>query len=178
MAEQPEYQHSQEDFRRLDGFMLYTTLIPAAVAVIVVDLIGPATLPNILLSHLLALWAGFSAVWLFHLKYRNSLSPRLARSMGMITGLMIMALGMVLGPFIALAAKGEVREWPLMYLVLLAEYLNALPVAARLSSSMTPEAFTILLLTVCMIPFTLFHFVAATLGSAIAIWMFPQRPMK
>lgn len=177
MAEQPEHQHSQQDFDRTEGLLLYTTLIPAASAVAVADLIGPPTLPNILLSHCLALWAGFSSVLLFRLKYRYILSPSLAWLSGMITGITMMAIAMLV-PFLTLGTLGTLSDWPLQYVVLVAEYLDALPVAARLSSWMTREPFTIFLVSVCMVLFTISHMVAATLGSAIAIWMFPKRPRK
>lgn len=155
-----------------EGVLLFNTLIPACTAVAVQDLVAGATISATLLSLCISLWAGFAAVMLFHWKFPKFLYPDLARGLGTITGMLMVLIAGVLDAFSTRV------EWPIKFVMGAAVYVEALPITARLASGMSPESSLGLALVVCAVLFIIFHTVAATLGSIIAILIFPGRTRR
>lgn len=166
-------QRGRDPFRRrpsLDGALLYPTVISGCVAVIVQDLVGGATVLASLVSLCVTLWAGFSAVLLFHLRFPYVLSRLLAYRMGLHTGIIMLVIAFVLGKF------GSLTKWPIGYIVEAAPSIEALPVVAQLTSGMTPRVSSFVVVEAVSVLFGFFHTLVAVLGSFIAISLFPPRP--
>lgn len=166
-------QRDRDPFRRspsLDGALLYPTVISACVAVIVQDFVGGATVLDSLVSLCVTLWAGFSSVLLFHLRFPGVLSPLLAYRMGLHTGIIMLVLAFVLGKF------GSLTKWPIGYIVEAAPSIQALPVVAQLTSGMTPRVSSFVVIEAVSVLCGFFHTAVAVLGSVIAFALFPQRP--
>ena len=154
------------------GVLLFNTLIPACTAVALQDLVAAATISAELLSLCISLWAGFAAVILFHWKFPKYLYPDLARGLGTITGMLMVLIAGVLDAFSTRV------EWPIKSVMEAAAYVEAHSIAARLASGMTPEWRLMLAVLACLSAFALVHTVAATLGSIIAISIFPGRTRR
>ena len=152
------------------GVLLYTTLISASMAVIAQDLISSATVSAALLSLAVSLWAGFSAVMLFHWKFPGVLSLSLARKIGTLAGLVMMIIAVSLDEF------GSLTEWPREPIEGAVAYFQAQPVAARLASSVTPLWSKAIVMQTCALSFCVIHAVAATLGGLVAHSIFRRGP--
>lgn len=152
------------------GVLLYTTLISAGMAVIAQDLISSATVSAALLSLGVSLWAGFTAVMLFHWKFPGVLSVSLARKIGTIAGLAMMIIA------VALDELGSLTVWPREPIEGAFAYFQAQPVAARLASSVTPLWSAAIVMQTCALSFAAIHAVAAMLGGLVAHSIFRRRP--
>ena len=170
-AEQKKQEREPWERRQtLKGVVFYTTAIPACAAVIVQDLVGAATVPAVLLSFCVSVWAGFVPVLLFHLKFPHALYPNLAYQMGLFAGIIMMLIAIALGMF------GSLTKWPMGYIVEAAPHIMTHPVVTRLTSGMTPWWSTVVVLHIVSASFGLIHSAAALMGSVIAMWVFPHRP--